>query len=36
MMNIVVFLVRNFCNSVVGHECFLNAVLWNLYQKGTL
>ena len=34
--NIVVYSVRIFRNSVVGHECFLNAVLWNLYQKGAL
>ena len=33
---IVVFSVIIFRNSVVGHEYFLNAVLWNLYQKGAL
>ena len=32
----VVFPVKIFRNSFVGHEFFFNAVLWNLYQKGAL
>ena len=34
--NIVVLSVRIFRNCVVGQECFLNAELLNLYQKGAL
>ena len=33
---ILLFSVKNFCNSGVGHECFLNVVLLNWYQKGAL
>ena len=29
----IVFSLRIFRNSVVGHECFLNAVLWNFIKK---
>ena len=34
--NFFVLSVRIFCNPVVGYECFLNAELLNLYQKGAL
>ena len=34
--NIVVLSVRIFRSCAVGHECFLNAELLNLYQKGAL
>ena len=33
---VILFSVRIFRTCVVGHKYFLNAVLWNLYQKGAL